>query len=84
MIAVHTTCLSETIGDDIPQIVEKGTGRGKFRMANIFFMPIRLVMWVPMLQVSPTCAKQWWIILPNPTAKKQNINLIPGYNWAGV
>ena len=29
VIAVHTTCLSETIGDDIPQIVAKATEEGK-------------------------------------------------------
>ncbi len=29
MIAVHTTCLSETIGDDIPQIIGKATAEGK-------------------------------------------------------
>lgn len=29
LIAVHTTCLSETIGDDIPQIVHKATVDGK-------------------------------------------------------
>lgn len=29
VIAVHTTCLSETIGDDIPQIVNKATADGK-------------------------------------------------------
>jgi nitrogenase molybdenum-iron protein beta chain len=29
VIAVHTTCLSETIGDDIPQIVAKAQGDGK-------------------------------------------------------
>ena len=29
IIAVHTTCLSETIGDDIPQIVAKATEDGK-------------------------------------------------------
>ncbi len=28
VIAVHTTCLSETIGDDIPQIVEKAREKG--------------------------------------------------------
>lgn len=28
VIAVHTTCLSETIGDDIPQIVDKANGKG--------------------------------------------------------
>ena len=29
IIAVHTTCLSETIGDDIPQIIGKATTEGK-------------------------------------------------------
>ena len=29
VIAVHTTCLSETIGDDIPQIVRKAEAEGK-------------------------------------------------------
>lgn len=29
VIAVHTTCLSETIGDDIPQIVAKARDEGK-------------------------------------------------------
>jgi len=29
IIAVHTTCLSETIGDDIPQIVAKARAEGK-------------------------------------------------------
>ena len=29
VVAVHTTCLSETIGDDIPQIVRKAAEEGK-------------------------------------------------------
>jgi nitrogenase molybdenum-iron protein beta chain len=29
VIAVHTTCLSETIGDDIPQIISKAQSEGK-------------------------------------------------------
>lgn len=29
VIAVHTTCLSETIGDDLPQIIKKATADGK-------------------------------------------------------
>jgi nitrogenase molybdenum-iron protein beta chain len=29
VIAVHTTCLSETIGDDIPQIIKKAAADGK-------------------------------------------------------
>jgi len=29
IVAIHTTCLSETIGDDIPQIVDKAKAEGK-------------------------------------------------------
>src|SRR5512141_2185936 len=29
VLAVHTTCLSETIGDDIPQIIGKAQAEGK-------------------------------------------------------
>jgi len=29
VVAVHTTCLSETIGDDIPQIIQKAKDEGK-------------------------------------------------------
>ena len=29
VVAVHTTCLSETIGDDLPQITDKATKDGK-------------------------------------------------------
>jgi nitrogenase molybdenum-iron protein beta chain len=29
VLAIHTTCLSETIGDDVPQIVAKATSEGK-------------------------------------------------------
>ena len=35
IIAVHTTCLSETIGDDIPQIVNKAQTDGKIPRREI-------------------------------------------------
>ena len=34
VIAVHTTCLSETIGDDIPQIADKAGKEGKIPRAS--------------------------------------------------
>lgn len=37
VIAVHTTCLSETIGDDIPQIVAKATADGKVPKGKVVF-----------------------------------------------
>ena len=37
VIAVHTTCLSETIGDDIPQIVAKAKAEGKIPEGKFVF-----------------------------------------------
>jgi len=37
VIAVHTTCLSETIGDDIPQIVNKALSDGKVPQGKYVF-----------------------------------------------
>jgi nitrogenase molybdenum-iron protein beta chain len=37
VIAVHTTCLSETIGDDIPQIVNKAAADGKVPAGKYVF-----------------------------------------------
>jgi nitrogenase molybdenum-iron protein beta chain len=37
VIAVHTTCLSETIGDDIPQIVNKAGADGKIPAGKYIF-----------------------------------------------
>ncbi len=37
VIAVHTTCLSETIGDDIPQIVNKARSEGRIPEGKYVF-----------------------------------------------
>jgi nitrogenase molybdenum-iron protein beta chain len=37
VIAVHTTCLSETIGDDIPQIINKAKTDGKIPQGKFVF-----------------------------------------------
>jgi len=37
VIAVHTTCLSETIGDDVPQIIKKSYDEGKIPEGKIVF-----------------------------------------------
>jgi nitrogenase molybdenum-iron protein beta chain len=37
VIAVHTTCLSETIGDDVPQIVAKAKAEGKVPEGKFVF-----------------------------------------------
>jgi len=45
VIAVHTTCLSETIGDDIVQIIAKARERAGFRPANTSSTPTRRATW---------------------------------------
>jgi nitrogenase molybdenum-iron protein beta chain len=37
IIAVHTTCLSETIGDDVPQIAKKAMDEGKVPEGKVIF-----------------------------------------------
>ena len=53
IIAVHTTCLSETIGDDIPQIIAKARKEGKIPKANTSFTPIPPATWAPTSPVLP-------------------------------
>jgi nitrogenase molybdenum-iron protein beta chain len=37
IVAIHTTCLSETIGDDVPQIVKKAVEEGKVPVGKVVF-----------------------------------------------
>ncbi|HQF54946.1 MAG TPA: nitrogenase component 1 [Fibrobacteria bacterium] len=37
IVAIHTTCLSETIGDDVPQITKKAIDEGKVPEGKIVF-----------------------------------------------
>lgn len=53
VIAVHTTCLSETIGDDIPQIIAPGV-KARFPRADTSSMPTPPVTWGLMSPASPT------------------------------
>ena len=45
VIAVHTTCLSETIGDDIPQIAKKADADGKIPRGNMSSTQTPQAMW---------------------------------------
>ncbi len=55
VIAVHTTCLSETIGDDIPQIVDKAARRwADPRRASTSSTPTRPATSVRTPPASPT------------------------------
>ena len=35
MVAVHTTCLSEVIGDDIPMMIKKATEEGTISAGKV-------------------------------------------------
>ena len=60
IIAVHTTCLSETIGDDVNQILQKARDDTiMFLKENSSFIVTRQVMWVLMLQAMPIWLQQW-------------------------
>ena len=43
VIAVHTTCLSEVIGDDLAQIINKAQAEGRYPKARASSMPTRQV-----------------------------------------
>ena len=81
VIAVHTTCLSETIGDDIPQIIDKAQRRGENSRRQI-----RLPRQHAQLRglardrVREHGQGHGRSISPNrPKPKQKTINLIPGW-----
>ena len=54
IVAVHTTCLSEVIGDDIPMMIKKAREEGTVPRANTSSMPTRPASSARMSPVSPT------------------------------
>ena len=81
VIAVHTTCLSETIGDDIPQIFAKAKADGKVPEGKFVFhanTPSYVGSHVTGF-ASMTKAMVDYFAEADGTAKEKTINLIPGY-----
>ena len=80
VIAVHTTCLSETIGDDIPQIINKAQSDGKIPKGKFVFhanTPSYVGSHVTGFS-NMTKAMVDYFAQTNGKQQKQ-INLIPGY-----
>ena len=80
VIAVHTTCLSETIGDDIPQIVNKAGSDGKIPLGKYVFhanTPSYVGSHVTGY-ANMTKAMVDYFSEKNGT-KRKTINLIPGF-----
>jgi nitrogenase molybdenum-iron protein beta chain len=80
VIAVHTTCLSETIGDDVPQIVAKAKADGKVPEGKFVFhanTPSYVGSHITGF-ASMTKAMVDYFAESNGH-KEKTINLIPGY-----
>jgi nitrogenase molybdenum-iron protein beta chain len=80
VIAVHTTCLSETIGDDIPQIIRKAQDEGKIPPGKCVihantpsYVGTHVTGFANMVQGMVTYLSQ------GNGQKDNRINLIPGY-----
>jgi nitrogenase molybdenum-iron protein beta chain len=80
VIAVHTTCLSETIGDDIPQIARKADADGKIPEGK-YVIHVNTPSYVGTHVTGfagMTKAMVDYFAQPNGT-KIHQINIIPGY-----
>lgn len=80
IIAVHTTCLSETIGDDIPQIIAKAKDDGKIPEGKIVIhanTPSYVGSHVT--GFSNMCKNMVNYFSESTGEKTQRINIIPGW-----
>lgn len=80
VIAVHTTCLSETIGDDLPQIIGKAKADGKIPEGKVVFhanTPAYVGSHVTGF-ANMTKAMVDYFAKPNGQ-KEECINIIPGW-----
>ena len=59
MVAVHTTCLSETIGDDMVQIISKAKADGKMPEGKHVIHATRPATWARTSPASPTWRSRW-------------------------
>ncbi len=81
VIAVHTTCLSETIGDDIPQIMAKARDEGKMpagkRVIHCQHAQLRRLARHRLRQHGQGA---WSLYFADPDAEKnKTVNVIPGW-----
>jgi nitrogenase molybdenum-iron protein beta chain len=80
VIAVHTTCLSETIGDDIPQIVAKARADGKIPEGKfVFHANTPSYVGSHVTGFANTAKAMVDYFAETNGHKQKTINLIPGY-----
>ncbi|HYW79121.1 MAG TPA: nitrogenase component 1, partial [Thermoguttaceae bacterium] len=80
VVAVHTTCLSETIGDDIPQIADKANEKGHIP-AGKYVIHANTPSYVGSHVTgfaNMTKAMVDYLAEPTPT-KNEYINIVPGW-----
>lgn len=80
VIAVHTTCLSETIGDDIPQIIAKARDEGKIPAGKYVIhanTPSYVGSHVTGFANMVKAMVDYFAAADGP--KENQINIIPGY-----
>jgi nitrogenase molybdenum-iron protein beta chain len=80
VIAVHTTCLSETIGDDVKQILNKATEEGKVPKGKYVFEASTPSFAGSHVTGFANMVKSMVTYFSEKTGKKNNtINIIPGW-----
>lgn len=80
VIAVHTTCLSETIGDDIPQIVNKAREEGKIPKGK-YVIHVNTPSYVGshVTGFANTVKSIVSYFAERSGSKKNQVNIIPGF-----
>jgi nitrogenase molybdenum-iron protein beta chain len=80
VVAVHTTCLSETIGDDIPQIFEKAKADGKIpKGKHVLHASTPSYVGSHVTGFSNMCKGMVDYFASPEGAKTKTVNLMPGY-----
>ncbi len=80
VIAVHTTCLSETIGDDIPQIISKANDEGRIPPGKLVIHANTPSYVGSHVTGFANMTKAMVDYFAESNGKKENrINIIPGY-----
>jgi len=80
VIAVHTTCLSETIGDDVPQIVNKAREEGKVPKGK-YVIHVNTPSYVGshITGFSGMVKSMVAYFAENSGKKQKQVNIIPGF-----
>jgi nitrogenase molybdenum-iron protein beta chain len=80
VVAVHTTCLSETIGDDIPQIVDKAKADGKIpKGKHVLHANTPSYVGSHVTGFSNMCKGMVDYFASSEGKKTKTVNLMPGY-----